>query len=249
MRETEESQRSHRGACFDEDRKPRVSGVRTEGGFRGLQNIYGSTRAVACKSAYLQIRRRRPPRRVLKQSSGFRRSGELFGPENIPLCRPFLQAAEGIRTLDLLHGKRNVGSRGSEESPAKCRFPSYRRSAMLSSLCREIAGVSGLKPDSGPRRLGRRLRSTVGSHPAPSSPLAVGRRCSCWRSSTRAAVRPPATAAADACSSPPAVTLDGARVLRSGGSSSRDERRQGPPPAPLAKACEGPRGRAASRAR
>jgi hypothetical protein len=132
-------------------------------------------------------------------------------------CRPCSErAAEGIRTLDLLHGKRNVGSRGSEERPAKCRFPSYRRSAMLSSLCREIAGVSGLKPDSGPRRLGRRLRSTVGSHPAPSSPLAVGRRCSCWRSSTRAAVRPPATAAADACSSPPAVTLDGARVLRSG---------------------------------
>ena len=45
---------------------------------------------------------------------------------------------------------------------------------MLSSFYREIAGVSGLKPDSGPS-IGRRLRSrTVGSHRAPRSRRAAG---------------------------------------------------------------------------
>src|SRR5215218_4713000 len=76
----------------------------------------------------------------------------------------FSRAAEGIRTLDLLHGKQNVRSRASQESPAKHGFPSCRRSAMLSSSYSEIAGVSGLKPDSRPCRFGRRLRSpTAGS--------------------------------------------------------------------------------------
>ena len=79
-------------------------------------------------------------------------------------CEAFRRAAEGIRTLDLLHGKQNVRSRAAQESPAKHGFPSYRRSAMLSSSYSEIAGVSGLKPDSGPCRFGRRLGSpTAGS--------------------------------------------------------------------------------------
>ena len=34
-----------------------------------------------------------------------RRSGELSAAEKASFCRPFLRAAEGIRTLDLLHGK------------------------------------------------------------------------------------------------------------------------------------------------
>jgi hypothetical protein len=59
----------------------------------------------------------------------------------------FPEAADGIRTHDLLHGKQNLESQASQESPAKYGFPSYRRSAMLSSFYREIAGVSGLKPD------------------------------------------------------------------------------------------------------
>jgi hypothetical protein len=76
----------------------------------------------------------------------------------------FSRAAEGIRTLDLLHGKRNLGSRASQENPAKYGFPSYKRSTMLSSFYGEIAGVSGLKPDSGPFRFGQRwLEPTIGS--------------------------------------------------------------------------------------
>jgi len=59
----------------------------------------------------------------------------------------FPRAAEGIRTLDLLHGKQNVRSRASQESPGKEAFPSYRWSALLPSFSGEIAGVSGLKPD------------------------------------------------------------------------------------------------------
>ena len=37
-----------------------------------------------------------------------RSSGELSGPENGSLCRRFREAAEGIRTLDLLHGKQTL---------------------------------------------------------------------------------------------------------------------------------------------
>jgi len=62
-------------------------------------------------------------------------------------CEAFRRAAEGIRTLDLLHGKQNVRSRASQESPGKEAFPSYRWSALLPSFSGEIAGVSGLKPD------------------------------------------------------------------------------------------------------
>jgi hypothetical protein len=62
---------------------------------------------------------------------------------------PERKAAEGIRTLDLLHGKQNVRSRAFQESPGKEQFPSYRWSAILPSVHREIAGVSGLKPDWG----------------------------------------------------------------------------------------------------
>jgi hypothetical protein len=58
-----------------------------------------------------------------------------------------LEAADGIRTHDLLDGKQYVRSRVSKKSPGKERFPSYRGSAMLPSFYREIAGVSGLKPD------------------------------------------------------------------------------------------------------
>jgi hypothetical protein len=59
----------------------------------------------------------------------------------------FSKAAEGIRTLDLLHGKQNLRSRPSHESPAKHRFPRWKRSATLPSFHHEITGVSGLKPD------------------------------------------------------------------------------------------------------
>jgi hypothetical protein len=86
----------------------------------------------------------------------------------------FPRAAEGIRTLDLLHGKQNAGSRASAESPGKERFPSYRRSAILSSFSREIAGVSGLKPDSGPCRLARRLRTNRGFTSRPTLPARGG---------------------------------------------------------------------------
>jgi hypothetical protein len=85
----------------------------------------------------------------------------------------FCEAAEGIRTLDLLHGKRNVRSRASQERPAKHSFPSCRGSAMLSSFYCEIAGVSGLKPDSGPRRFGGRLRSPTVAQSRPRLPVRV----------------------------------------------------------------------------
>jgi hypothetical protein len=85
----------------------------------------------------------------------------------------FPKAADGIRTHDLLHGKRNVRSRASQERPAKHSFPSCRGSAMLSSFYCEIAGVSGLKPDSGPRRFGGRLRSPTVAQSRPRLPVRV----------------------------------------------------------------------------
>ena len=86
------------------------------------------------------------------------------------------EAAEGIRTLDLLHGKQNVRFRASQESPAKQRFPGCRWSAMLSSFYREIAGVSGLKPDWGSCGFGRRLRSRTWEHVPPHAPGSRGAR-------------------------------------------------------------------------
>jgi hypothetical protein len=87
----------------------------------------------------------------------------------------FSEAAEGIRTLDLLHGKQNVRFRASQESPGKERFLRYRWSATLPSFYREISGVSGLKPDSGSSRFGRRVRSRpVGAHPAILSRFGLG---------------------------------------------------------------------------
>jgi hypothetical protein len=64
-------------------------------------------------------------------------------------CRAFSRAAEGIRTLDLLHGQAEREIPGVPGSPGKEQFPSYRWSAILPSFHREIAGVSGLKPDWG----------------------------------------------------------------------------------------------------
>ena len=101
------------------------------------------------------------------------------GSAGIPVPRRFREAADGIRTHDLLHGKQNVRSRASQESPGKEQFPSYRWSAMLSSFYREITGVSGLKPDWGPCPIGRRLRSHGGLTSRPRSPLAVGQRSRC----------------------------------------------------------------------
>lgn len=96
------------------------------------------------------------------------------------------------------------------------RFPSYKRSAMLSSFCREIAGVSGLKPDWGPCRFGRRLRSqTVGSHPRHTLPARGGRRCRCCCSSTRAQPAPANRQPADACVSSTASARGLPRVPQS----------------------------------
>jgi hypothetical protein len=113
----------------------------------------------------------------------------------------FSEAAEGIRTLDLLHGKQNVRSRASQESPGKEGFPSYTGSAMLPSFTAKTTGVSGLKPDWGSCGFGRRLRSrTVGAHPATRSWFAGGgrelRRCSSTRQQPALANRQPADALA-----------------------------------------------------
>jgi hypothetical protein len=60
----------------------------------------------------------------------------------------FLQAAEGIRTLDLLHGKRNVGSVRRLNVPANKLLPPRECVPPIPGNHREITGVSGLKPDS-----------------------------------------------------------------------------------------------------
>jgi hypothetical protein len=97
------------------------------------------------------------------------------------------RSPKGLETLDLLHGKRNVGSRASQEGPAKYRFPSYRRSAMLSSCYREIAGVSGLKPDWDHVDSADGCAHERRAHIRHALPVCGGRGCRCCCSATRAA--------------------------------------------------------------
>jgi hypothetical protein len=129
-------------------------------------------------------------------------------------CKPFSRAADGIRTHDLLHGKQNVRFRGSQESPGKERFLSYKGSATLPSFYREIAGVSGLKPDWESCRFGRRVRSrTVRAHPATRSRFGL-RGCRCG-SSTRRSRRLRIGSLQTACiSSDEGVRVLGSPVLR-----------------------------------
>jgi hypothetical protein len=78
---------------------------------------------------------------------GLRSSSELGGRENTSFCRPFPEAAEGIRTLDLLHGKQNLTRRWSPRYP--CKWAVSRRGARVAypRLSPRDHGVSGLKAD------------------------------------------------------------------------------------------------------
>jgi hypothetical protein len=60
----------------------------------------------------------------------------------------FLEAAEGIRTLDLLHGKQFVGLGDALNVAANGRVLAREQVPPMSSFQREITGISGLKPDS-----------------------------------------------------------------------------------------------------
>ena len=53
----------------------------------------------------------------------------------------FLRAAEGIRTLDLLHGKQNGRRQCRANIPANERFLATGRSRTLPGIYREITGV------------------------------------------------------------------------------------------------------------
>jgi hypothetical protein len=54
---------------------------------------------------------------------------------------PFVEAAEGIRTLDLLHGKQSVRRRFHANMPAYRRFLRTRSRRGLPGIHREITGV------------------------------------------------------------------------------------------------------------
>ena len=58
-----------------------------------------------------------------------------------PAMRGFPEAAEGIRTLDLLHGKQNVRRRFHMNMPANRAFPRVRTRARVPGFPRETTGV------------------------------------------------------------------------------------------------------------
>jgi hypothetical protein len=62
-------------------------------------------------------------------------------------CRPFCEAAEGIRTLDLLHGKQDAGLGAARNIAANTPLRPRERVPPMPGIHREITGVSGLKPD------------------------------------------------------------------------------------------------------
>jgi hypothetical protein len=68
--------------------------------------------------------------------------------EKVLQMQAFLEAADGIRTHDLLHGKRNVGSVRRLNVPANKLLPPRECVPPIPGNHREITGVSGLKPDS-----------------------------------------------------------------------------------------------------
>ncbi len=61
--------------------------------------------------------------------------------------RAFSEAAEGIRTLDLLHGKQSAGLGAARNIPANRPLLPRERVPPMPGFYREITGVSGLKPD------------------------------------------------------------------------------------------------------
>jgi hypothetical protein len=61
--------------------------------------------------------------------------------------RAFSEAADGIRTHDLLHGKQIVGPVHAPNVPAKGILLPREGVPPMSRISREITGISGLKPD------------------------------------------------------------------------------------------------------
>jgi hypothetical protein len=57
------------------------------------------------------------------------------------------EAAEGIRTLDLLHGKQDAGLGAARNIAANTPLLPRERVPPMPGIHREITGVSGLKPD------------------------------------------------------------------------------------------------------
>jgi hypothetical protein len=57
------------------------------------------------------------------------------------------EAAEGIRTLDLLHGKQSAGLGATRNIPANRPLLPRERVPPMPGIYREITGVPGLKPD------------------------------------------------------------------------------------------------------
>jgi hypothetical protein len=99
-------------------------------------------------------------------------------------CRSFQERLMGFEPTTFCMASRTWTPERPKKSPAKCGFSELQAIGDASTFFREIAGVSGLKPDSGPCRLGRPVRSpTVGSHAVSRSALAAGRWCRCCCSS------------------------------------------------------------------
>jgi hypothetical protein len=68
--------------------------------------------------------------------------------QRIPLGeRDSWVAAEGIRTLDLLHGKQDAGLGAARNIAANTPLLPRERVPPMPGIHREITGVSGLKPD------------------------------------------------------------------------------------------------------
>src|SRR5215204_6013165 len=69
--------------------------------------------------------------------------GYRSGPETrkAPQMRGFPEAAEGIRTLDHLHGKQNVRRRFHMNMPANRAFPRVRTRGRVPGFPRETTGV------------------------------------------------------------------------------------------------------------
>jgi hypothetical protein len=130
-----------------------TSAVRTSGLPRGPQNdnVRPEQNSPANPPSFKSgVAAARAP--VLGQSSGTQKLQRTGRTKNTPVCRRFPEAAEGIRTLDLLHGKQNLSFRLGADIPCKCAGSRVRCHRAIPRGLPGVHGVLGTQeaPSTGP---------------------------------------------------------------------------------------------------
>ena len=113
----------------------------------------------------------RPRPRVAADTIVQSLSGDAYAPldcynEKVVQMQAFFEAAEGIRTLDLLHGKQSLDLSWARKTPANERLPTARPRAGVPRIVRRYRGFRQGTDNERPKRLvGARVRTSLSSPP------------------------------------------------------------------------------------